>query len=91
MTLPDARGKTAPAPRPACLCGCPKALTPAAFAEPTFWATNNSLRALQAAAGNSYKCNAEERVQVTEAFFLNIFRVWVQAFHVDGDRFGPGE
>ncbi|XP_059985431.1 lysosome-associated membrane glycoprotein 1 isoform X3 [Lagenorhynchus albirostris] len=59
--------------------------------EPTFWATNSSLRALQAAAGNSYKCNAEERVQVTEAFFLNIFRVWVQAFHVDGDRFGPVE
>ncbi|XP_007466423.1 PREDICTED: lysosome-associated membrane glycoprotein 1 [Lipotes vexillifer] len=59
--------------------------------EPTFRATNSSLRALQVAAGNSYKCNAEERVQVTEAFFLNIFRVWVQAFRVDGDRFGPVE
>ncbi|MBV95922.1 Lysosome-associated membrane glycoprotein 1, partial [Eschrichtius robustus] len=54
--------------------------------DPTFKAANNSLRALQAAAGNSYKCNAEERVQVTEAAFLNIFRVWVQAFRVDGDN-----
>ncbi|XP_059935900.1 lysosome-associated membrane glycoprotein 1 [Mesoplodon densirostris] len=59
--------------------------------DPTFKAANSSLRALQAAAGNSYKCNAEERVQVTEAFFLNIFRVWVQAFRVDGDKFGPVE
>ena len=75
----------------ACPCGCPRALTPAALADPTFKAVNNSLRALQAAAGNSYKCNAEERVQVTEAAFLNIFRVWVQAFRVDGDKFGPGE
>ncbi|XP_054945415.1 lysosome-associated membrane glycoprotein 1 [Physeter macrocephalus] len=59
--------------------------------DPTFKAANSSLRALQATAGNSYKCNAEERVRVTEAFFLNIFRVWVQAFHVDGDKFGPAE
>ncbi|KAM9049925.1 lysosome-associated membrane glycoprotein 1 isoform 2-T2 [Megaptera novaeangliae] len=59
--------------------------------DPTFKAANNSLRALQATAGNSYKCNAEERVQVTEAAFLNVFRVWVQAFRVDGDKFGPVE
>ncbi|XP_036687311.1 lysosome-associated membrane glycoprotein 1 isoform X2 [Balaenoptera musculus] len=59
--------------------------------DPAFRAANDSLRALQAAAGNSYKCDAEERVQVTEAAFLNIFRVWVQAFRVDGDKFGPVE
>ncbi|KAB1267774.1 Lysosome-associated membrane glycoprotein 1 [Camelus dromedarius] len=77
MTLPDARG--APSTHST------------AFADPTFRAANSSLRALQAAVGNSYKCNAEQRVQVTEAFSLNMFRVWVQAFQVDGDKFGPVE
>ncbi|XP_045833979.1 lysosome-associated membrane glycoprotein 1 isoform X2 [Meles meles] len=59
--------------------------------EPTFKASNSSLRALQASIGNSYKCNAEERVQVTEAFSVNIFKVWVQAFQVPGDKFGSVE
>ncbi|XP_057563670.1 lysosome-associated membrane glycoprotein 1 [Hippopotamus amphibius kiboko] len=59
--------------------------------DPAFQASNTSLRALQATTGNSYKCNAEERVQVTKAFSLNIFRVWVQAFRVDGGKFGPVE
>uniref|UniRef100_A0A8C3W922 Lysosome-associated membrane glycoprotein 1 n=1 Tax=Catagonus wagneri TaxID=51154 RepID=A0A8C3W922_9CETA len=59
--------------------------------DPTFKAANNSLRALQAAAGNSYRCNSEQRLQVTEAFALNMFQVWVQAFRVDGDKFGPVE
>ncbi|XP_032736898.1 lysosome-associated membrane glycoprotein 1 isoform X1 [Lontra canadensis] len=59
--------------------------------EPTFKASNSSLRALQASIGNSYKCNAEERVQVTEAFSVNIFKVWVQAFQVQGDNFGSVE
>ncbi|XP_034521412.1 lysosome-associated membrane glycoprotein 1 isoform X3 [Ailuropoda melanoleuca] len=59
--------------------------------DPTFKAANNSLRALQATVGNSYKCNAEERVQVTEAFSVNIFKVWVQAFQVQGDKFGSVE
>ncbi|XP_077610139.1 lysosome-associated membrane glycoprotein 1 [Crocuta crocuta] len=59
--------------------------------EPTFQAANSSLRALQATLGNSYKCNAEERVTVTEAFSVNIFKVWVQAFQVQGDKFGSVE
>ncbi|XFG05686.1 hypothetical protein AB1E19_009310 [Capra hircus] len=57
----------------------------------SFTATNSSLRALQATAGNSYKCNTEQRLQVTSTFSLNLFRVWVQAFRVDGDKFGPVE
>ncbi|KAM9674505.1 lysosome-associated membrane glycoprotein 1 [Dama dama] len=57
----------------------------------SFTATNSSLRALQATAGNSYKCNAEQRLQVTSTFSLNVFRVWVQAFRVDGGKFGPVE
>ncbi|XP_008052775.1 lysosome-associated membrane glycoprotein 1 [Carlito syrichta] len=59
--------------------------------DPTFRAANSSLRALQATVGNSYKCNAEERVRVTQALSVNIFRVWVQAFRVDGDEFGAVE
>ncbi|XP_008571151.1 PREDICTED: lysosome-associated membrane glycoprotein 1 [Galeopterus variegatus] len=58
---------------------------------PTFRAGNDSLRVLQATVGNSYKCNAVERVHVTEAFSVNIFKVWVQAFKVEGDKFGSVE
>ncbi|XP_065758512.1 lysosome-associated membrane glycoprotein 1 [Muntiacus reevesi] len=57
----------------------------------SFTAANSSLRALQATAGNSYKCNAEQRLHVTSTFSLNMFRVWVQAFRVDGGKFGPVE
>nr|KAF6460462.1 lysosomal associated membrane protein 1 [Molossus molossus] len=59
--------------------------------DPTFKATNNSLRALQATMGNSYKCNAEEQIWVTEAFSVNIFQVQIQAFQVEGDKFGSVE
>ncbi|XP_044526445.1 lysosome-associated membrane glycoprotein 1 [Gracilinanus agilis] len=59
--------------------------------EPTFGAVNGSLKELQATVGNSYKCNAEENVQVTDAFSVNIFRVRVQAFKVEGDKFGSVE
>ncbi|KAM7141417.1 LOW QUALITY PROTEIN: lysosome-associated membrane glycoprotein 1-like [Molossus nigricans] len=59
--------------------------------DPTFKATNNSLRALQATMGNSYKCNTEEQIWVTEAFSVNIFQVQIQAFQVEGDKFGSVE
>ncbi|XP_053772400.1 lysosome-associated membrane glycoprotein 1 isoform X2 [Desmodus rotundus] len=59
--------------------------------DPTFKATNSSLRELQATVGNSYKCNAEEHIWVTEAFSVNIFKVWVQAFQVEGNKFGSVE
>ncbi|KAL2770503.1 lysosome-associated membrane glycoprotein 1 precursor, partial [Daubentonia madagascariensis] len=59
--------------------------------DPTFEAANNSLRALQATVGNSYKCNAQEHVQVTKVFSVNIFKVWVQAFKVEGNKFGAVE
>ncbi|XP_045422644.1 lysosome-associated membrane glycoprotein 1 [Lemur catta] len=59
--------------------------------EPAFVAANSSLRVLQATVGNSYKCNAQEHVQVTKAFSVNIFKVWVQAFKVEGNKFGSVE
>ncbi|XP_003477548.1 lysosome-associated membrane glycoprotein 1 isoform X2 [Cavia porcellus] len=58
---------------------------------PSFSAANSSLRALQATVGNSYKCSAEERLHITPAFVLNLFSVQVQAFKVEGDRFGSAE
>ncbi|XP_055464403.1 lysosome-associated membrane glycoprotein 1 isoform X1 [Psammomys obesus] len=59
--------------------------------EPTFSASNHSLRALQATVGNSYKCNTEEHIYVTEVFSLNVFSIQVQAFKVESDRFGSVE
>ncbi|XP_036981570.2 lysosome-associated membrane glycoprotein 1 isoform X2 [Artibeus jamaicensis] len=59
--------------------------------DPTFKATNNSLREFQATMGNSYKCNSEEHIRVTDAFSVNIFKVWVQAFQVEGNKFGSVE
>lgn len=59
--------------------------------DPTFKASNSSLRELQATVGNSYKCNAEEHIRVTETFSVNIFKVWVQAFQVEGNKFGSVE
>ncbi|XP_055101084.1 lysosome-associated membrane glycoprotein 1 isoform X1 [Symphalangus syndactylus] len=59
--------------------------------DPAFKAANGSLRVLQATVGNSYKCNAEEHVRVTKAFSVNIFKVWVQAFKVEGGQFGSVE
>ncbi|KAM6179970.1 lysosome-associated membrane glycoprotein 1 isoform 2-T2 [Erethizon dorsatum] len=58
---------------------------------PSFLAANSSLRALQATVGNSYKCSAEEQLRVTPTFFLNLFGVQVQAFKVEGDKFGSAE
>ncbi|XP_074048188.1 lysosome-associated membrane glycoprotein 1 [Macrotis lagotis] len=59
--------------------------------QPSFEAANDSLKELQATVGNSYKCNAEENVKVTDSFSVNIFRVRVQAFKVEGDKFGSVE
>ncbi|XP_028622206.1 lysosome-associated membrane glycoprotein 1 [Grammomys surdaster] len=53
--------------------------------------SNSSLRALQATVGNSYKCNTEEHIFVTEELSLNVFSVQVQAFKVESDKFGSVE
>ncbi|KAL1773113.1 lysosome-associated membrane glycoprotein 1 precursor [Sigmodon hispidus] len=59
--------------------------------DPTLMASNHSLRALQATVGNSYKCNTEEHIHISNNFSLNIFRIQVQAFKVESDRFGSVE
>ncbi|OBS80469.1 hypothetical protein A6R68_21335 [Neotoma lepida] len=59
--------------------------------DPTFSASNHSLRALQATLGNSYKCTTEEHIYISQLFSLNVFSVQVQAFKVESDRFGSVE
>ncbi|NXP03991.1 LAMP1 protein, partial [Thinocorus orbignyianus] len=56
-----------------------------------FEASNNSMSELRATVGNSYKCSAEENLQVTEAALVNVFNVQVQVFKIDGDKFGAVE
>lgn len=59
--------------------------------DPILRTSNNSLKALQATMGNSYKCNTEEHIFVSKVLSLNVFSVQVQAFKVDSDRFGSVE
>uniref|UniRef100_A0A8B9C608 Lysosome-associated membrane glycoprotein 1 n=1 Tax=Anser brachyrhynchus TaxID=132585 RepID=A0A8B9C608_9AVES len=58
---------------------------------PVFEASNNSMSELRATVGNSYKCSAEENLQVTDKALVNVFNVQVQVFKVDGDKFGAVE
>lgn len=46
---------------------------------------------LRATVGNSYKCSAEENLQVTDKALVNVFNVQVQVFKIDGDKFGAGK
>ncbi|NXJ13725.1 LAMP1 protein, partial [Odontophorus gujanensis] len=58
---------------------------------PVFEASNDSMSELRATVGNSYRCSAEENFQVTDKALVNVFNVQVQAFKVDGDKFGAVE
>ncbi|NXT81173.1 LAMP1 protein, partial [Zapornia atra] len=58
---------------------------------PKFEASNNSMSELRATVGNSYKCSAEEDLQVTDKAHVNVFNVQVQVFKIDGDKFGAVE
>lgn len=46
---------------------------------------------LRATVGNSYKCSAEENLQVTDKALVNVFNVQIQVFRIDGDKFGAGK
>ncbi|CAM5074792.1 unnamed protein product [Natator depressus] len=64
---------------------------PSEAKEPKFEAVNNSMSELRATVGNSYKCNAEEKLWVSAGAFVNLFDVWVQVFKIDGNQFGAVE
>ncbi|KAJ6667371.1 hypothetical protein lerEdw1_016492 [Lerista edwardsae] len=59
--------------------------------EHNFTASNNSLSALKASVGKSYKCRAEESIWVTKEASVNIFDVQIQAFKFEGGNFGAVE
>ncbi|XP_034614020.1 lysosome-associated membrane glycoprotein 1 [Trachemys scripta elegans] len=54
-------------------------------------AVNSSMSELRAKLGNSYKCNAEEKLWVTDHVFVNVFDVQVQVFKIDENKFGAVE
>lgn len=60
-------------------------------ADNSITAVNNSLSALKATVGKSYRCVAEESVWISSNASVNIFNVQVQAFKIPGDKFGLGE
>ncbi|XP_051628677.1 lysosome-associated membrane glycoprotein 1 [Manacus candei] len=64
---------------------------PSEAKNPNFEASNNSVSGLRATVGNSYKCNSEENLQVTDEALVNVFNVQIQVFKIDGDKFGPVE
>ncbi|NXK95278.1 LAMP1 protein, partial [Formicarius rufipectus] len=64
---------------------------PSEAKNPKFEASNNSMSGLRATLGNSYKCNSEENLQVTDEALVNVFNVQIQVFKIDGDKFGPVE
>ncbi|NXG14019.1 LAMP1 protein, partial [Grallaria varia] len=64
---------------------------PSEAKNPKFEASNNSVSGLRATVGNSYKCNSEENLQVTNEALVNVFNVQIQVFKIDGDKFGPVE
>ncbi|XP_010137713.1 PREDICTED: lysosome-associated membrane glycoprotein 1, partial [Buceros rhinoceros silvestris] len=61
---------------------------PSEAKETQFRASNGSMSELRATVGNSYRCSAEENLQVTDKAYLNVFNVQIQVFKIDGDKFG---
>ncbi|KAJ7319768.1 hypothetical protein JRQ81_019279 [Phrynocephalus forsythii] len=54
-------------------------------------ADNNTLSALKATVGKSYRCVAEESVWISGNASVNLFNVQVQAFKIPGGKFGSVE
>ncbi|XP_058041976.1 lysosome-associated membrane glycoprotein 1 [Ahaetulla prasina] len=64
---------------------------PSEATEKSITVVNNTLSALKATIGKSYKCVAEEIIQVSDKAYLNIYNVQVQAFKIAGYKFGAVE
>ncbi|KAM3836985.1 lysosome-associated membrane glycoprotein 1 [Vipera latastei] len=64
---------------------------PSEATEKSISVANNSLSALKATVGKSYKCVAEEIIQVSDKASINIYNVQVQAFKIAGYKFGAVE
>ncbi|KAG8137536.1 hypothetical protein E2320_004775 [Naja naja] len=64
---------------------------PSEATEKSISVANYSLSALKATIGKSYKCVAEETIQVSDKAFVNMYNVQVQAFKIAGFKFGAVE
>lgn len=56
-----------------------------------FKTENTSLHYLQTTLGKSYMCQAEQVLQVTTNFSINVFELHVQPFKVDNSKYGTAE
>ncbi|XP_078265409.1 lysosome-associated membrane glycoprotein 1a [Rhinoraja longicauda] len=59
--------------------------------ENKFKAENTSLHYLQTTLGKSYMCQAEQVLQVTPNFSINVLELHVQPFKVDNSKYGTAE
>ncbi|XP_018417744.1 PREDICTED: lysosome-associated membrane glycoprotein 1 [Nanorana parkeri] len=57
--------------------------------DPKFVEDNSSLSYLQTAAHKSYKCTAKETLLITGNFSIDTYSLQIQAFNIDGNKFGP--
>ncbi|XP_069060774.1 lysosome-associated membrane glycoprotein 1 [Pleurodeles waltl] len=57
----------------------------------TFSATNLSTFYLKAGLGHSYMCKAEETLKISNDCSINTVNLQVQAYHIDGGKFGAVE
>ncbi|XP_069812867.1 lysosome-associated membrane glycoprotein 1-like, partial [Dendropsophus ebraccatus] len=55
----------------------------------TFNIDSGSLSYLQTTTHKSYKCNSEQTFQITDSFSINTYNLQIQAFDIDGNKFGP--
>ncbi|XP_044284572.1 lysosome-associated membrane glycoprotein 1 isoform X2 [Varanus komodoensis] len=64
---------------------------PPEAARKTINAVNNTLSALQATVGKSYKCVSKESIWLSSIASVNIYNVQIQAFKISGNKFGAVE
>lgn len=57
--------------------------------DPRFNVDSGSLSYLQATTRKSYKCNSKQTLQITDNFSIDTYSLQVQAFDIDGNKFGP--
>ncbi|XP_069493251.1 lysosome-associated membrane glycoprotein 1 [Ambystoma mexicanum] len=64
---------------------------PADAQETHFSTTNGSTFYLKATVGKSYKCKSKQTLQITTDFSINTVDLQVQAYRIDGGKFGAVE
>ncbi|XP_075708648.1 lysosome-associated membrane glycoprotein 1 [Rhinoderma darwinii] len=57
--------------------------------DPIFNVDSGNLSYLQTTTHKSYKCNSKQTLQITDKFSIDTYSLQVQAFDIDGKKFGP--